>query len=267
MERRTRAWLRGRTGGSVFSALACLVVLAGCATAAAAEQPSGTQHRPVAVVYRGPAGCSGCSEAVAALLRRSPLHFRVSYIGPHEKRTVTAANLRGVDLYAQPGGSGSVAHGARALGQAAAHAIKAYVAAGGHYLGFCMGAYLAGSDPGMGLLAPGNTGEYDKTRGAEVTTAAEAVIPLRWGGSIRYQYVQDAPYIVASGVPGEQILSRFTNGRINALVRPYKNGGVGVVGSHPEADRSWYTARMWRQDRDGLDYAQGLQLIAATMKL
>lgn len=115
----------------------------------------------------GPAGCPGCSEAVAALLRSSPLHFTVSYIGPHEKRTLTAVNLRGVDQYAQPGGDGSVAQTMRSLGPAAARVIKPYAGAGGHYLGFCVGAYLAGSAPGLGLLALGDTGQYVQTPGSQ----------------------------------------------------------------------------------------------------
>jgi hypothetical protein len=221
--------------------------------------------RPVAVVYRGPASCSGCSEAVAALIRRSPLRFSVSYIGPRERRKLSAAGLRGVALYAQPGGGQSVGRAMRALGRQGARAIERFVAAGGHYVGFCMGAYLAGSDPGMGLLSPGDTGEYDQTRGASVRTAAEAVIPVRWAGSRHDEYAQDPPYMIASGVRGERVLSRYTNGEINALVRPYHRGRVGVVGTHPEADRTWYTARLWRADKDGLDYAQGLQLIAAVM--
>ncbi|HMH93204.1 MAG TPA: BPL-N domain-containing protein, partial [Streptosporangiaceae bacterium] len=97
---------------------------------------------------------------------------------------ITAASLRGVALYAQPGGDGSVRHGWTALGPAAAATIRSYVAAGGHYLGVCMGAYLAGSDPGMGMLAPGDTGEYDQTRGASVRTAAQAVIPVIWSGTV-----------------------------------------------------------------------------------
>lgn len=222
-------------------------------------------RRPLAVVYRGPAGCSGCSEAVAALIRRSPLHFRVVYVGPHEQHPLTAAALHGASLYAQPGGDGSAVQALRALGVRSVRAIRRFVAGGGHYLGICMGAYLAGSDPGMGLLSPGDTNEYDRSPGAAVTSAADAVIPVWWGRTLHDQFAQDPPYMTASGVPGERVLSRYTNGEINALVRPFGRGRVGVVGTHPEADRSWYTARLWRADRDGLDYAQGLELIAAVM--
>ena len=267
---------RGR--GLRVSVAVTLALTAVCACSATSAGPppgtpspgsagSGLAGRPVALVYRGPASCPGCSEAVAALIRRSPLHFTVSYAGPGEKLKITAASLRGVALYAQPGGGGSVRRGMTALGPTAAATIRSYVAAGGHYLGICMGAYLAGSDPGMGLLAPGDTGEYDQTRGASVRTAAQAVIPVIWGRTVGYQYAQDPPYIIPSGVRGEKVLSRFTNHLVDALVRPYRRGAVGVVGTHPEADRTWFTPAMWRAAKDGFSYPEGLQLIAALMRL
>jgi hypothetical protein len=266
---------RGR--GLWASVAVTLALTAVCAcSAASGGQPgitspgragSGLAGRPVALVYRGPASCPGCSEAAAALIRLSPLHFTVSYVGPGEKLKITTASLRGAALYAQPGGNGSVRHGMTALGPAAAAAIRSYVAAGGHYLGMCMGAYLAGSDPGMGLLAPGDTGGYDQTRGASVRTAAQAVIPVIWGKTVGYEYAQDPAYIIPSGVRGEKVLSRFTNHRVDALVRPYRRGAIGVVGTHPEADRTWFTPAMWRAAQDGLSYPEGLQLIAALMRL
>ena len=267
---------RGR--GLWVSLAVTLALAAVCACSAASPAPppaalspgragSGVAGRPVALVYRGPASCPGCSEAAAALIRLSPLHFTVSYVGPGEKLKITAASLRGVTLYAQPGGDGSVRQGMTALGPAAAARIRSYVAAGGHYLGMCMGAYLAGSDPGMGLLAPGDTGEYDQTRGASVTTAAQAVIPVLSGKTVSYEYAQDPPFIIPSGVRGEKVLSRFTNHLADSLVRPYRRGAVGVVGTHPEADRTWFTPAMWRAAQDELSYSEGLQLIAALMRL
>ena len=44
-----------------------------------------------------------------------------------------------------------------ALTAAEQRAITAYVEAGGRYLGICQGAYLAGHDPGMGLLGGADT--------------------------------------------------------------------------------------------------------------
>ena len=238
----------------------------GAVSVGSALQPPSRESAPLAAVYRGPASCGGCSAAVADLIRRSPHEFRVQYIGPDEKRKPTTKGLRGVALYAQPGGDGSVGRAEIALGETATSAIPNYVADGGRYVGFCMGAYLAGSDPGMGLLAPGDTGGYIDTAGASVKSARDAVIPVKWRGTHRYQFAQDPPYIVPSGVAGEEVLSRFTNGRVNALVRPYGRGSVGVVGTHPEADRGWYTRKLWREDEDGPDTSQGLDLVERTMR-
>lgn len=252
----------------VLAAVLCALV-AGCSAPASdvSGPAGGASDRPVAVVYRGPASCQGCAESAAALLRRSPLHFVVSFIGPGEGRKLTSDGLRGVDLYAQPGGDDSVEQAMRSLGPQAARAVQDYVAAGGRYVGFCMGAYLAGSDPGMDLLGAGDTGQYSQTPDAEVTDAADAVVAIRWGGSVRHHYAQDPAHIIASNAPGERVLSRFPNGTINALVRPQGRGVVGVVGTHPEAERSWYTDRLWRQDTDGLDRSEGLQLIAEVMEI
>ncbi len=41
--------------------------------------------RPLALVYREPASCSGCSEAAAALLQSSRWDFAIQYVGPQER--------------------------------------------------------------------------------------------------------------------------------------------------------------------------------------
>lgn len=248
---------------SALAVVAVCTATAGSAAAPAAAPPTGAQHRPLALVYRGPGGCAGCAQAVADLLRAAPQHFRVRYVG---LPGLTRRRLSRATVYAQPGGNGTVAAAARALGPRRLRTIRRYVRDGGHYLGFCMGAYLAGSQPGAGLLQPGNTNSYIHTPGASVTTTRNAVIPVRWAGRRRMQFAQDPPFIIASHVRGERILSRYTNGRINALVRPYGRGAVGVVGTHPEATRDWYSSRLWRRDTDGLDRRQGLALVAATLR-
>lgn len=62
--------------------------------------------RLVAAVYRGPISSPGCSEAVATLLRRSPVRFRVHYLGPGETHDICEATLSHLDLFAWPGGGG-----------------------------------------------------------------------------------------------------------------------------------------------------------------
>ena len=62
---------------------------------------------PKALVYRGPAVCTGCAEAVGHLLETSSFKFAVTYAGPNETVDVTSESLAGVQVYAHGGGPGS----------------------------------------------------------------------------------------------------------------------------------------------------------------
>ena len=224
----------------------------------------GSGGQPVALVYRGPASC--CSEAVFNLLKKSPYNFNVKYIGPNETLKLTASSFVGATLYAQPGGNGTVDEGIAALGgDSALNLIKNFVNGGGKYVGFCMGAYFAGSNPGMGLLAPGDTDGYLGSPGASVKTDADSTVPVVWRSTHKIHFFQDGAYIIPSKVSGERILAYYDNGLVDALSKPYGKGSVGVVGTHPEADRTWYTDQLWSQDTDGLDAADGLDLINDVM--
>ncbi|MFV0434828.1 MAG: BPL-N domain-containing protein [Leucobacter sp.] len=261
--------MRNRRAGTRALVAATLLLLTGCGDAGDNRGPvSGfapVADAPVALVYRGPASCDGCAEAVAVILEASERDFIVRFVGPGEEADVTPETLARADLYVQPGGGDDVDEAMRDLGLPATSAIRAYVEDGGRYLGFCMGAYLAGSDPGMGLLHPGDTGAYADLPGADATTVEDTVLEVAWGDSTRLHFAQDPPYLVVSGVPGEQILSRFSGGEVNALVRPLGEGAVGVVGTHPEADRDWYSDELWTLDTDGLDHENALELINAVM--
>lgn len=219
---------------------------------------------PVALVYRGPASC--CSEAVYNLLKKSSYNFDVKYIGPNETLKMVASSFVGATVYAQPGGNGTVDEGLAALGgNAAMTLIKNFVNNGGKYLGFCMGAYFAGSNPGMGLLSPGDTDGYIGSPGASVSTDADTIVPVTWRTTKKIHFFQDGAYILPSNVAGERILAKYDNGLVDALTKPYGKGRIGVVGSHPEADRTWYTDALFAKDTDGLDAADGLDLINETM--
>lgn len=61
---------------------------------------------PQAAVYRGPAACAGCPEAVAQLLSTSSLGFNVTFVGPQEAVNISSQVLTLMDVYAQPGGGG-----------------------------------------------------------------------------------------------------------------------------------------------------------------
>ncbi|MBO0781710.1 MAG: hypothetical protein J2P37_23055 [Ktedonobacteraceae bacterium] len=220
--------------------------------------------RPVALVYRGPGGCEGCSEAVAKLLQSSKWNFDVRYVGPKERLKVSEATLKTATLYAQPGGDGSVDTAYAAL-KGDAKILKNFIKAGGHYLGFCMGGYLAGTDPGFNLL-PGDTDQYIALRGASVKTEKDTVIKVNWRNKPRYMYFQDGPYfIVNKNATNVTVLARYTNGKIAAMVSSYGQGKVGVVGPHPEATSDWYKDYKLH-DPDGFDADLGHDLIDTTMQ-
>lgn len=233
-----------------------LAALGGCAA-----PPPKPDTRPVALVYRGKASCSGCSESVAALLESNPTSFRTVFCGPGEKVQITAATLADATVYAQPGG-GSVNSAWHQMREYAAD-IRAFVHGGGHYLGFCLGGYLAGATPGFGLL-PGDTVEYIGSPGATVSDTDDTVVAVRWGGSLRHMYFQDGPvFRLNPGAPAT-VLATYDTGTPAAVIAPYGAGRVGVVGPHPEADQSWYHDTKLRNP-DGIQLDLGHDLVERTV--
>jgi glutamine amidotransferase-like uncharacterized protein len=196
-----------------------------------------------ALVYRGPAACEGCPEALGDLLRSSEWGFDVEYVGPRENLDLTPATLATADLYAQPGGGDSVKRAYRQMKGSAGPIIE-YVRSGGRYLGVCMGGYLAGHWRGLRLL-PEDTDQFITSPGAGVSTAADILVDVDWRGRRRRMFFQDGPvFRLPTPVPaGVTVLARYaSNGEIAAMVAPFGRGRVGVVGPHPEAPDDWYEA-------------------------
>ncbi|CEH13794.1 hypothetical protein CBOM_01691 [Ceraceosorus bombacis] len=214
--------------------------------------------RPVAAVYRGPVGCEGCSESVAKLLRDSPPHFRVHYLGPDETHDVSPQTLSHLDLFAWPGGGDDqnadylkVANYTKAL--------RDFVSGGGKYAGFCMGAFLArgqaSNETFFGLLPEGSWVSSERfEKNAQVKGDEDTIILTDWTfhtgpkkGTTekdRWQYFQDGGLVhLGPNVPPQTIIKghyTWTNDVCSAII-PYGKGQVGLVGVHPEADKSWYS--------------------------
>jgi len=231
-----------------------------------AKNPDGTS-RPLALVYRGPAACSDCAEAVAALLQSSQWHFEVRYVGPGEKLHLSAALLKAATLYAQPGSDEDTdLRAAYRLMRSDAPLIRDFVKSGGHYLGFCMGGYLAGATPGFQLL-PGDTKQFIKSPQASVRTTADTTVQVYWRDQLRTMHFQDAPYFMVNpDALNVTVLARYTNDTIAALVTPYGQGRVGVVGPHVEATADWYRAYNLPAPQQGLTLDLGQDLVNTVMK-
>lgn len=222
-------------------------------------------ERPVALVYRGRAACSGCAESVAALLESAPTSMRVVYVGPDEDTDISAESLAGAAVYAQPGGGevGPAWHKMRRY----APALREWVTGGGTYLGFCLGAYLAGDDPGLGLF-PGRVRQYITSDGATVHDTDDTVVAVTWRGQSRHMYFQDGPMFTVRGddwdAVGATVLARYPNGEVAAVVTPFGRGRVGLAGPHPEADESWYR-RPGLRNPDGIAFDLGHDLIETAL--
>jgi Biotin-protein ligase, N terminal len=236
----------------------------GALLAAAGADPTrllAAERRPLALVYRGPAALPGCPEALAALLQDSPSKFRTVFCGPGEAVPLSATTLELATLYAQPGG-GDLDPAWRHM-QRYAPEIRAWVSRGGRYLGVCLGAYLAGRDPGFDLL-PGDSDEYTETHGATVRSTRDTIVTVRWRGRCRHMYFQDGACFRLRRGAGE-VLATYENRLPAAVVAPHGGGVVGVVGPHPEADGSWY-ADAGLRNPDGVRFDLGYDLIETTLK-
>lgn len=221
----------------VTGAAASIALLLGASAGTMAANLSASPARAAVYRGRGAGSCDGCSEAVARLLGSSPTPLEVEFIGPDEPRDVSPETLSGMLLYAQPGG-GDVSAAWKHLSQEA-DTIRQWVLGGGNYLGFCLGAYLAGSNPGYGLL-PGEVYRYIDSPNASVDTDEYTTVMTDWSGDSREMYFQDGPAFSLSPSAPARVLATYPGGEAAAVVASYGRGRVGLVGPHPEADRAWF---------------------------
>ena len=128
--------------------------------------------------------------------------------------------------------------------------IRSFVSDGGVYLGFCLGAYFAGT-PGYNFLPKGdNTNEECIQPGAEVKNRKNTVIQVDWtfhtgakAGTTekRWIFFQDGAVMqVEKNMTGVEVLGRYaSNQDIAATLSPFGEGVVACTGPHPEAQKDW----------------------------
>lgn len=204
------------------------------------------RRRPLALVYRGPAACDDCPDALADLLSSSCHGFDIRFVGDDERHQLSRDTLGNAVLYAQPGGGNSLKKAYKRI-KASEPVIRDYVSSGGRYLGICMGGYLADGWRGFDLLPDVIEADpYVGAPGADITTDKDTTVQVDWLGSPspRPMFFQDGPLFLIHDTPpaGTTVVGRYAaNGAIAALVAPFGRGWVGVSGPHPEAPDDWYT--------------------------
>ena len=246
------------TGGS-----AAIALLLGASAGTFAANLSASPARAAVYRGRGAGSCDGCSEAVARLLGSSPTPLEVEFVGPGEERDVSPETLNGMVLYAQPGGGDVATAWSHLSGNA--ETIRHWVQNGGNYLGFCLGAYLAGSDPGFGFL-PGEVYRYIDSENAAVSDANHTTIETDWAGQRAQMYFQDGPAFRLSPNAPASVLATYPGGETAALVASFGRGRVGLVGPHPEADLGWFGSQI-ANPGDAIRPDLGHRLIEQTLHL
>lgn len=129
--------------------------------------------------------------------------------------------------------------------------VRDFVAGGGRYLGFCLGAYLAGHSPGLGLLPKNSdTDSESDQKGAQVKNDKDAVIQVDWtftAGDKASQTVKRWIFFQEGAVicdfeenKTDRVLGRYsTSGRVASSLNKFGEGWVGLTGPHPEATDDW----------------------------
>lgn len=134
--------------------------------------------------------------------------------------------------------------------------IRNFVRNGGRYLGFCLGAYLAGHDPGFDLLSSNDDADEETSQpGSQVKGDEDTVVQVDWTFSSepkkgqtdlkRWLYFQDGATFDLSKKSKAKVLGRYSsNGDTAATLSTFGKGWVGLIGPHPEADESWCKLRV-----------------------
>ena len=187
-----------------------------------------------ALVYNGRWSAEEAPEALADVIRSVGLEVRY-FSRPQDLLTL----LDGAELIAF-GGTEDDTRGLReSFPENVVDAIQEFTAGGGRYCGVCGGAYLAadrweeyGPIQGFGLapVEPDTyMGDYDPM-----------LLPVVWNGEARKMYYQGGPYFeMLESDEAVEILARYEDGEVAALVCAYGMGKVLLSGPHPEAPVSW----------------------------
>lgn len=223
--------------------------------------PTPTPSTPVntasrALVFNGSGVCTdGCGEAGKAVAEAAGLV--VTYVTGNEINSSStpaqiAAFFAGVKVWVMPGGYAR--NELSSMSAAMKTALKAFIQAGGGYVGWCAGAFAATStvgttgSTGLGIVG-GRTAVYASGTSIQRTT---------WFDTTRDFYFEGGPYFHSYGSEVE-VVGRYSNSSVAAMRTAYGQGRVFLSGTHPEAPAWWWTGYL--SDRDGSDEAQAVQMV------
>jgi hypothetical protein len=109
---------------------------------------------------------------------------------------------------------------------------------GKKYLGICMGAYWAGSEY-LDLLDGRDCVQYLTRPGTDTRRPHAKDLEVTWLGQKEKMFWYDGCSIIGSGK--FDVVATYPNG--DAMAGYQRN--IGLIGSHPEAEKHWYTEYSW----------------------
>lgn len=143
-----------------------------------------------------------------------------------------------VDLIAVPGGLGDADTFHRVMRHHIPKIRDSVLNHGGRYLGICMGAYWAGSDY-LDLLSGKDCVQYLTRPGTDTHRPHAKNLEVKWNGRPEKMFWYDGCSIIGSGK--FDVVATYPNGDTMAGYQ----GRIGLIGSHPEAEKFWYDEYTW----------------------
>jgi glutamine amidotransferase-like uncharacterized protein len=213
-----------------------------------------SQEKGFALVYKGHASCDGCSEPASEIAKK--LGLKIKYVTPGH---ITPEVLKNAVVYIQPGGPDEIDM-KKAFTKDDIKNIRSYVANGGRYWGICAGGYIAGKTiddrthvAGLNLFQ-GVAYEFSESPKARMES-------ILWQKKRRLMYFQNGPAFKLKSGSRVESIANYKDGSLAAFISSYAKGKVGVVGPHPEADKSWLKEDHLT-DPDGSDDDLGVQMLS-----
>lgn len=184
-------------------------------------------RKTVAIFVQHPK-CSvqSCNGIIKAL---SP-HYDFKIFSKHE---IEDDFFNDVDVVAFPGGIGDSDNFDHLL-KYHSNPIRNFIAAGGKYLGICMGAYWAGHHY-LNILDSVTCEQYIKRPESGIRRYYSKAIPVTWNGAHHHAFFYDGPAFIGDESKFRTV-ARYSNGDPMAIIQ----GNIGLIGCHLESDRYWY---------------------------
>ena len=147
-----------------------------------------------------------------------------------------------VDMIVVPGGLGDASSYETAF-RYNAQPVRDFVAAGGRYLGICMGAYWAGSHY-LNILDSVDAVQYITQPGTDTRRPHAKNLSVQWNGTDEKMFFYDGCALVGDTNKFETVAT-YANGDAMAI----QQNRIGLIGCHPESEQFWYDSYSWMRGR------------------